>query len=163
MAGSTVLCKTQLQKLKEHKYSAQGSSLSEKIFQPYWRYVVELMPLWLAPNTITSLGLALNFITSVAVIYLCPLAKGDVSLSFLCQHCFQLLWVLFWSFSTATSKNMTFRKIKGSNLFLCWYTNSCWFCIELSYFCKRFCSNEVLNDRQVFRPCFCWLFRTCFH
>ena len=90
MAGSTVLCKTQLQKLKEHKYSAQGSSLSEKIFQPYWRYVVELMPLWLAPNTITSLGLALNFITSVAVIYLCPLAKGDVSLRFLCQHCFQL-------------------------------------------------------------------------
>ena len=78
MASSSILCKSQLQKLSEHKYSAQGSSISEPLLQPFWRYVVELMPLWLAPNAITILGLFVNIVTSVYIIYLCPTAVGEV-------------------------------------------------------------------------------------
>ena len=78
MASSNILCSGQLQKLSEHKYSAQGTSISEVVLQPFWRYVVELMPLWLAPNTITISGLLVNISTSILIIYLCPLAVGEV-------------------------------------------------------------------------------------
>ena len=78
MAEPRVLCKSQLQKLSEHKYSAQGSSILEPLLQPFWRYVVELMPLWLAPNAITILGLLVNIFTSIYVIFLCPKAVGEV-------------------------------------------------------------------------------------
>ena len=78
MGDSNVLGKAQLQKLLEHKYTAQGSSIAEVFLQPFWRYVVEFMPLWLAPNTITILGLAVNIITSALIMYICPFAVGEV-------------------------------------------------------------------------------------
>jgi len=78
MNHAELLCKSQLKKLSEHKYSAQGSSISEFLLQPFWRYVVELMPLWLAPNAITISGLLINILTSIYVIYLCPKVVGEI-------------------------------------------------------------------------------------
>eukprot|EP00795_Rhopilema_esculentum_P008613 gene8613-14625_t len=91
MGDSNVLGKTQLQKLLEHKYSAQGTSIAEVYLQPFWRYVVEFMPLWLAPNTITTLGLAVNIITSALIMYICPLAVGEICPSALICCCAGLL------------------------------------------------------------------------
>ena len=72
-----ILTESQLERLKKHKYCAEGRSLTEFIFQPYWNWVVTLMPLWMAPNLITIIGLALNIFTSLAVILYSPQANSN--------------------------------------------------------------------------------------
>lgn len=69
-----VLDEKQLKRLEKHKYSATGSSLLEPYFQIYWRWLVELFPMWLAPNAITVLGLLVNAATSLLLILYCPSA-----------------------------------------------------------------------------------------
>lgn len=86
-----MLCITQLQKLKEHKYNAHGSSIMEKFLQPFWKYVVELMPLWVAPNLITITGLAVNVATSLLVMYFCPRASDLINPILLVLCCIGLL------------------------------------------------------------------------
>ena len=46
-----------------------------------WNFVVSLMPLWLAPNLITIIGLAVNVLTSLVHLYFCPTAKEEVWLT----------------------------------------------------------------------------------
>lgn len=75
---NSVLNEAQLKRLSEHKYSAQCVSILDPCFQVYWRWLVEQLPLWLAPNTITISGLAINVLTSLILIWYCPQAKGEV-------------------------------------------------------------------------------------
>ncbi|XP_075065384.1 cholinephosphotransferase 1 isoform X1 [Mixophyes fleayi] len=67
----------QLRRLEEHKYSASGCSLVEPIMQIYWNWLVTKVPLWMAPNTITMVGLVMNVITTLIVIYYCPTATEE--------------------------------------------------------------------------------------
>ncbi|XP_030071274.1 cholinephosphotransferase 1 [Microcaecilia unicolor] len=67
----------QLKRLEEHRYSAAGCSLLEPIMQPYWNWLVQRLPLWLAPNTITIVGLLLNILTTLLLIYYCPTATEE--------------------------------------------------------------------------------------
>ncbi|XP_053318580.1 cholinephosphotransferase 1 [Spea bombifrons] len=67
----------QLKRLEEHKYSASGRSLTEPLMQIYWNWLVEKVPLWLAPNTITSVGLFLNVVTTLILVAYCPTATED--------------------------------------------------------------------------------------
>lgn len=76
-----ILTESQLERLKKHKYCAEGRSLTEFIFQPYWNWVVTLMPLWVAPNLITIVGLVLNVFTSLAVILYSPQANSNEVIS----------------------------------------------------------------------------------
>lgn len=78
----SVLNERQLKRLAEHKYSAQCVSILDPCFQVYWRWLVEQLPLWLAPNTITISGLVINVVTSLLLIWYCPQAKGEVSFAF---------------------------------------------------------------------------------
>lgn len=64
-----VLTLSQLKNLDDHKYSSGGSTLLDPVFQPYWRWLVEQMPLWLAPNLITTIGLIIN-VVSCSILYL---------------------------------------------------------------------------------------------
>jgi hypothetical protein len=64
-----VLSLSQLKNLDDHKYSSGGSTLLDPIFQPYWRWLVEQMPLWLAPNLITIIGLIIN-VLSCSILYM---------------------------------------------------------------------------------------------
>ena len=70
------LSREKIARLKEHKYSATGRSLLETITQPFWNWVVTLMPLWVAPNLITIVGLIVNMVTSVAVVAYSRLANS---------------------------------------------------------------------------------------
>ena len=70
----------QLQRLKEHKYRSQGTSVSEVFMQPYWRWLVTKVPLWVAPNLITFVGLVLNLFTTVLVVLYDLNCEGAVSL-----------------------------------------------------------------------------------
>jgi len=42
--------------------------------QKYWNWLVTLVPLWVAPNLITIVGLAINILTSVILMYYSPTA-----------------------------------------------------------------------------------------
>lgn len=59
-----VLSEQQLKKLKEHKYSASGTSYVEPYMQVFWKWLVEQIPTTWAPNTLTIVGLILNVVTS---------------------------------------------------------------------------------------------------
>ena len=75
-----MLSGTQLKHLTEHKYSSTGTSVLEPYFQPFWCWLVEQMPLSLAPNLITIIGLFFNVLTSTIVILKSPNATDDVIL-----------------------------------------------------------------------------------
>ena len=76
-----ILSDSQLKRLSEHKYSAGGVSLLEPFLQPFWRWLVEQIPLWVAPNLLTIAGLILNIGTTLILIYYSPDAKSEVSRS----------------------------------------------------------------------------------
>ncbi|XP_075359024.1 cholinephosphotransferase 1 isoform X1 [Mycteria americana] len=68
------LSPAQLKRLEQHRYSAAGRSLLEPWLQPYWAWLVEQVPLGLAPNAITLCGLLLNCLTALPLIACCPSA-----------------------------------------------------------------------------------------
>lgn len=47
--------------------------------QPFWCWLVTKVPLWLAPNLITFIGLVINIITTFPVLLLDRNAQGLVS------------------------------------------------------------------------------------
>ncbi|CAG2211019.1 CEPT1 [Mytilus edulis] len=71
------LTPTQLKKLKEHKYSATGTSLVEPYMQIFWRWLVEQIPTTWAPNTLTVVGLILNIATSTLLFMYSPDGKSE--------------------------------------------------------------------------------------
>lgn len=68
-----------LRGLKDHKYKAEGTSITEVFFQPFWRWSVTQVPLWVAPNLLTFTGLVINLTTCIAVIATDLNAEGKVS------------------------------------------------------------------------------------
>ncbi|KAK7490768.1 hypothetical protein BaRGS_00017997 [Batillaria attramentaria] len=73
-----ILSDSQLKRLSEHKYSAGGTSLLEPFLQPYWRWLVEQTPLWVAPNLLTIAGLIINIVSTLFLIYYSPDAKSEI-------------------------------------------------------------------------------------
>lgn len=78
MAWKQVLTSEHLRGLKDHKYKADGVSITEVFLQPIWRKIVEFVPLWVAPNLLTFTGLAINVITTLIVVLLDLKAEGKV-------------------------------------------------------------------------------------
>ena len=68
----------QLKALSNHKYSSEGTSITEPALQVFWRWLVEQIPLWVAPNLITIVGLIINVGTSLLLMYFSPDAKTQV-------------------------------------------------------------------------------------
>ncbi|CAI4229782.1 unnamed protein product [Auanema sp. JU1783] len=65
----------ELRRLSAHKYSAVDTSwLDELCMKTFWDKVVELYPMWLAPNLITLIGLIVNLLTVLILTYFCPTA-----------------------------------------------------------------------------------------
>uniref|UniRef100_A0A0K0EKH2 diacylglycerol cholinephosphotransferase n=1 Tax=Strongyloides stercoralis TaxID=6248 RepID=A0A0K0EKH2_STRER len=59
-----VLDENELKRLGNHKYNATDSSiLDHLIFQKFWNWLVHFLPMSLAPNAITLLGLICNLVT----------------------------------------------------------------------------------------------------
>ena len=89
---SNILSDRELKKLKEHQYSSSCSSLLDPLMQKYWNWwdskqdidwfglsviifrFVTFVPLWVAPNLITIVGLAINISTSLVLVWYCPTA-----------------------------------------------------------------------------------------
>ncbi len=47
-----------------------------------WNFVVTLVPMWVAPNLITMVGLIINVATSIILMWLCPTATEPVKTIF---------------------------------------------------------------------------------
>jgi hypothetical protein len=73
-----VLTEQQLKRLKEHKYASEGTTLFDPFMQKFWKWLVEFCPLWVAPNLVTIVGLALNIGTSVLLMIETNGAKEQV-------------------------------------------------------------------------------------
>uniref|UniRef100_A0A671MBU6 Cholinephosphotransferase 1 n=1 Tax=Sinocyclocheilus anshuiensis TaxID=1608454 RepID=A0A671MBU6_9TELE len=71
------LSAVQLKRLEEHKYSAAGRSLFEPPCQIYWNWLVQQIPTWVAPNTLTITGLLINILTTVILVYYSPTATEE--------------------------------------------------------------------------------------
>ncbi|XP_012222872.1 cholinephosphotransferase 1 isoform X4 [Linepithema humile] len=67
----------QLKRLSEHKYSCTSNSLLDGFLQPWWDWLVSKVPLWLAPNLITVLGLIVNIVTTLILVYYSPDARVE--------------------------------------------------------------------------------------
>ncbi|XP_076295291.1 choline/ethanolaminephosphotransferase 1 bbc isoform X5 [Lasioglossum baleicum] len=67
----------QLKRLSEHKYSCTTNSLLDGLLQPWWNWLVSKVPLWLAPNLITILGLIVNILTTLILVYYSPDARTE--------------------------------------------------------------------------------------
>eukprot|EP00730_Choanoeca_flexa_P016720 TRINITY_DN7963_c0_g1_i3.p1 TRINITY_DN7963_c0_g1~~TRINITY_DN7963_c0_g1_i3.p1 ORF type:complete len:383 (+),score=73.01 TRINITY_DN7963_c0_g1_i3:65-1213(+) len=68
----------QLHRLSEHKYASEGRSIIDRQLQGFWNFVVELMPRWLAPNLITWVGLCVNILCNLVLIYHNPSMEQGV-------------------------------------------------------------------------------------
>jgi len=73
-----ILSDIKLKKLKEHRYSCTSTSVLDPYLQPWWNWLVLQVPLWLAPNLITILGLLVNILTSLLLVYYSPDCKQEV-------------------------------------------------------------------------------------
>lgn len=73
------LSPAQLKRLEEHKYSASGRSLFEPPCQVFWNWLIQQTPTWIAPNTLTIVGLLVNIVSTVVLVYYCPTATEEVS------------------------------------------------------------------------------------
>ncbi|XP_035898451.1 cholinephosphotransferase 1 isoform X3 [Anopheles stephensi] len=67
----------QLKKLYDHKYSCTNVSLMDPFLQPWWCWLVSKVPLWLAPNLITIVGLLINIITTLILISFSPTGREE--------------------------------------------------------------------------------------
>ncbi|CAF2010006.1 unnamed protein product [Rotaria magnacalcarata] len=70
-----VLNEQQIVRLKEHTYASEGITLLDPYMQKFWRRLVEYCPLWVAPNLITIVGLAINIGASILLMFLTNGAK----------------------------------------------------------------------------------------
>ena len=78
MFRGPVLSAVQLRGIKGHAYSAQGISILDRLLQPFWNWLVTLIPLWVAPNLVTFVGLIVNMVTIIPIIYADPNCMGEV-------------------------------------------------------------------------------------
>ncbi|EJW86509.1 CDP-alcohol phosphatidyltransferase [Wuchereria bancrofti] len=64
LEGDCQLRVAQMNRLREHKYSAVDISwLDEYCMKRFWEYVVRFYPMWISPNVITISGFFINLVT----------------------------------------------------------------------------------------------------
>uniref|UniRef100_G3UMF7 Cholinephosphotransferase 1 n=1 Tax=Loxodonta africana TaxID=9785 RepID=G3UMF7_LOXAF len=65
------LSAAQLRRLEEHRYNAAGVSLLEPPLQLYWTWLLQWIPLWMAPNSTTMTRLGMKFNLSMTCVLHC--------------------------------------------------------------------------------------------
>nr|XP_033809202.1 cholinephosphotransferase 1 [Geotrypetes seraphini] len=110
MACPGPLTAQQLRRLEEHRYSAAGSSLLEPPLQRYWNWLVQRLPLWLAPNALTVAGLQLNVLTTLVLVHYCPTASEEAP---------------FWAFLLCAVGLFTYQSLDAIDGKQARRTNSC--------------------------------------
>jgi len=63
------LSENQLTCVKKHKYRANGTTYLEEYLQPFWNAIVPHVPRWIAPNMITIVGLLINALSLLWLLF----------------------------------------------------------------------------------------------
>lgn len=67
-----------LKNLSKYKYHCVDNSwVAANIGQPFWRWAVNLLPMWLAPNLVTLIGFSLMLSSFVTLWFYCPTATEE--------------------------------------------------------------------------------------
>uniref|UniRef100_A0A0N5BV07 diacylglycerol cholinephosphotransferase n=1 Tax=Strongyloides papillosus TaxID=174720 RepID=A0A0N5BV07_STREA len=67
-----ILSHEEITRLGNHKYSASDNSILVNLFfRNFWDWLIQFFPTWLAPNTITLIGLIINLITVLTLSKFC--------------------------------------------------------------------------------------------
>lgn len=67
----------QLSGLEKHKYATSGNTILDPIMQIYWNWVLNrFIPLWIAPNLLTLLGLLANGFSVILACFAFPTASS---------------------------------------------------------------------------------------
>lgn len=67
-----------LKHIKEHKYKSGGYSFLDNIINPWWEFVVTLVPMSVAPNTLTLIGVIINFGFYIIMFYHDPTMSKEL-------------------------------------------------------------------------------------
>eukprot|EP00741_Cyanophora_paradoxa_P014372 tig00000190_g13863.t1 len=66
-----------LRNLHNYKYKGVDLSLLTKyVLNPFWEWTLRFVPMWIAPNMITLLGLCCTLVTYLIMLYYCPDLQG---------------------------------------------------------------------------------------
>eukprot|EP00049_Salpingoeca_infusionum_P006185 m.102471 g.102471 ORF g.102471 m.102471 type:complete len:398 (-) comp13223_c2_seq2:1648-2841(-) len=65
---SYVLTQAQCDGIKHHEYAVRGKSIMDEALQPWFNWLVEQVPMWVAPNLITFVGLMVNLISNLLLV-----------------------------------------------------------------------------------------------
>jgi ethanolaminephosphotransferase len=68
-AHSGVLTKDGVENIAEHKYVSGSSTYLDDFCNPYWTRLTELLPMWLAPNMVSTYGLLHLFVAYMITWY----------------------------------------------------------------------------------------------
>ncbi|KAI6655054.1 Cholinephosphotransferase 1 isoform X3 [Oopsacas minuta] len=77
MSDGYFLSQQQLKRLGNYNYKSVGSTLLDYVLQPFWNWLVRQMPMWLAPNLITFIGLVINIATGIILMTQNPDLHSD--------------------------------------------------------------------------------------
>jgi len=67
-----------LMNVRSYTYSGEDKSiLANYVMQPFWRYSVNYLPTWMAPNLVTLIGFLFIFISYFTTVYYIPEFKGE--------------------------------------------------------------------------------------
>lgn len=93
---SWVLSELSLQRVAAYKYAAGNSTPLELCLNHYWNWTVQFLPLWLAPNLVTLLGLCFMVASAGLVVardpgLTAPLEPGVAVFCAVSLFCYQTL------------------------------------------------------------------------
>jgi hypothetical protein len=91
-----VLPELSLQRVAAYKYAAGNSTPLELLLNHYWNWAVQWLPLWLAPNLVTLLGLCFMIASAALVVardpgLTAPLPPGVAVFCGVSLFCYQTL------------------------------------------------------------------------
>ena len=67
-----VLGQDALEDIASYKYHAGTYTWLDLKMTPYWNFVVEFLPMWMAPNLVTLMGTIVTTVTTCVVLYFSP-------------------------------------------------------------------------------------------
>ncbi|KAL3137923.1 hypothetical protein ABBQ38_005170 [Trebouxia sp. C0009 RCD-2024] len=83
-----------LQGLKQYQYKSGGYTLLDNFHTPIWNGIVELLPLWLAPNLITLIGVSALVVAYVVTLFYLPGLAGSGPWWLYYLNGFSVFWYL---------------------------------------------------------------------
>lgn len=95
MSKANFITSEGLLELKNYKYKPGKYTKIDNLLNPYWEWVVSLVPMWVAPNVITFVGWILVILSYVNILRFDYTFQKDIP-----NWCFFFIAGCIWAYST---------------------------------------------------------------